>query len=385
MRKMMRVVPLFETLDDLKGAKATLECLFEIDWYRDHIQGQQEVMIGYSDSAKDGGFLAAAWVQYQAQEQLTALCKQYGVQLTLFHGRGGSTSRGGAPSHEAILSQPPGAVNGRIRITEQGEVIRAKFSPFGVAIRTLQRYVAATLEATMLTQNPPDPEWRSVMGDLADAGMASYRGLLRKDPRFLSYFQHATPEQELQRLPLGSRPAKRRQDGGIETLRAIPWVFAWTQMRLMLPGWLGADVAFQQALQQGKGDTLHEMYQRWPFFHMIMGMLAMVLAKSDVQIAAYYERRLAPPEDCELGQELRSRLADMIDLVKKITGHSVLLQNNSVIRRSIEVRNPYLDPLHMLQVELMRVVRLKNQESSQEIRALMITVAGIAAGMRNTG
>ncbi|MBA57418.1 MAG: phosphoenolpyruvate carboxylase [Pseudomonadales bacterium] len=385
MDRLMRVVPLFETLDDLEHARETLHRLFQIDWYREHINGQQEVMIGYSDSAKDGGFLAAAWVQYQAQEQLTALCQEYKVQLTLFHGRGGSTSRGGAPSHEAILSQPPGAVNGRIRITEQGEVIRAKFTPFGVAIRTLQRYIAATLEATLLEKPAPPQEWRDAMADLAQAGMESYRRLVREDPRFLSYFRHATPEQELQRLPLGSRPAKRRKDGGIETLRAIPWVFAWTQMRLMLPGWLGADEAFHQALQKGKGGLLHEMYERWPFFRMIVGMLEMVLAKSDPQIAAYYERRLAQPEDRQLGQELRSRLADMVDLVNAITGHSSLLQNNAVIRRSIEVRNPYLDPLHMLQVELMRTGRLKAQELPEETRALMITVAGIAAGMRNTG
>ena len=385
MTELMRVVPLFETLDDLQHAEETLRCLFDVQWYKEHIQGQQEIMIGYSDSAKDGGFLAAAWVQYQAQEALTQLCQAYDVQLTLFHGRGGSTSRGGAPSHEAILSQPPGSVNGRIRITEQGEVIRAKFSPFGVAIRTLQRYVAATLEATLLSQKPPLPEWREMMDELADTGMKSYRALVREDPRFLHYFRYATPEQELQRLPLGSRPAKRRKDGGIETLRAIPWVFAWTQMRLMLPGWLGADEAFRKALQEGKGVMIHEMYERWPFFRMIMGMLEMVLAKSDTQIAAYYERRLAQSEDKPLGQELRARLDEMVDLVKAITAHSTLLQNNNVIRRSIEVRNPYLDPLHMLQVELMRVLRQKQAETPQEARALMITVAGIAAGMRNTG
>lgn len=385
MEQFMRVVPLFETLEDLQHARATLNQLLDVEWYREQIDGQQEVMIGYSDSAKDGGFLAAAWVQYQAQEELTDLCRQYGVQLTLFHGRGGSTSRGGAPSHEAILSQPPGAVNGRIRITEQGEVIRAKFSPFGVAIRTLQRYVAATLEATLLNQPEPAPEWRNAMDQLAQVSMESYRKMLREDSRFLSYFRHATPEQELQRLPLGSRPAKRRKEGGIETLRAIPWVFAWTQMRLMLPGWLGADAAFQQALQAGKGDVLHEMYERWPFFRMIVGMLEMVLAKSDLEIAAYYERRLAQPEDRSLGQELRGRMGDMVDLVNSITGHSMLLQNNAVIRRSIEVRNPYLDPLHMLQVELMRTMRLSGQELPDQTRALMITVAGIAAGMRNTG
>ncbi len=385
MKTFMRVVPLFETLDDLENAQDTMARLFEVEWYKNQINGQQEVMIGYSDSAKDGGFLAAAWMQYQAQEQLTALCAQQEIQLTLFHGRGGSTSRGGAPSHEAVLSQPPGAVNGRIRITEQGEVIRAKFSPFGVAIRTLQRYVAATLEATLLKQKEPDTQWRAVMDQLAKTSMVSYRSLLREDPRFLNYFHNATPEQELQRLPLGSRPAKRRQGGGIETLRAIPWVFAWTQMRLMLPGWLGADSAFKEALDNGHGAVLHEMYESWPFFRMILGMLEMVLAKSDAQIAAYYERRLAMEDDCDLGKELRHRLSEMIDLVNAITGHTLLLQDNSVIRRSIEVRNPYLDPLHVLQVELMRAMREKGHELPEQTRALMITVAGIAAGMRNTG
>ena len=381
----MRVVPLFETLDDLQRAQQTMACLFAVPWYKEHIQGVQEVMIGYSDSAKDGGFLAAAWMQYQAQEQLTQLCREQGVELTLFHGRGGSTSRGGAPSYEAILSQPPGAVNGRIRITEQGDVIRAKFSPFGVAIRTLQRYVAATLEATLLDQVEPSTEWRTTMAEMSAVSMKSYRGLLREDPRFLSYFHHATPEQELQRLPLGSRPAKRRKTGGIESLRAIPWVFAWTQMRLMLPGWLGAETAFQGALQQGKGEQLHEMYEQWPFFRMIIGMLEMLLAKSDGQIAAYYERRLAEQDDRSLGQELRDRLGELVGLLNNITGHSELLQNNPVIRKSIDVRNPYLDPLHILQVELMRTLREQPQEDPAQTRALMITVAGIAAGMRNTG
>ena len=385
MKSFMRVVPLFETIEDLQNAPDTLTRLLSLPTYRASIDNRQEIMIGYSDSAKDGGFLAAAWMQYQAQEELARLCREQGVHLTLFHGRGGSTSRGGAPSHEAILSQPPGAVNGSIRITEQGEVIRAKFSPFGVAVRSLERYVAAMLDATLLPRSQPEPEWRDMMDALAETSSASYRALVKENEHFLRYFHNATPEQELQRLPLGSRPAKRRQRGGIESLRAIPWVFAWTQMRLMLPAWLGADTAFGRALEQGKGEQLHEMYERWPFFRMILGMLEMVLAKSDPQIAAYYERRLGEADDRSLGQTLRTRLADMVDLVKTVTGHSVLLQNNAVIRRSIEVRNPYLDPLHMLQVELMRTGRTQTEEAAEQTRALMITVAGIAAGMRNTG
>lgn len=385
MKHPMRVVPLFETIDDLQQAPDTLARLLDIPVYRDSINDHQEIMIGYSDSAKDGGFLAAAWMQYQAQERLAAICRAQGVVLTLFHGRGGSTSRGGAPSHEAILSQPPGVVNGRIRITEQGEVIRAKFTPFGVAVRTLERYVAAMLDATLLPREQPQPQWRELMEQLCQDSSAAYRELVKDDPRFLSYFHYVTPEQELQRLPLGSRPARRKSSASIESLRAIPWVFAWTQMRLMLPAWLGADVAFSKALARGQSEQLQEMYERWPFFRMIMGMLEMVLAKADPQIAAYYERRLGNEEDRALGQQLRTRLMEMIDLVCTITSHSTLLQNNAVIRRSIEVRNPYLDPLHMLQVELMRNGRNAPEEDSERSRALMITVAGIAAGMRNTG
>lgn len=385
MKQMMRVVPLFETIDDLQHAPDTLTRLLDIPIYRKQIQNQQEIMIGYSDSAKDGGFLAAAWMQYQAQEQLAQICNAQNVRLTLFHGRGGSTSRGGAPAHKAILSQPPGVVNGSIRITEQGEVIRAKFSPFGVAVRSLERYVAAMVEATLLPRKQPKQEWRELMDQLTTDSSSAYRDLVRNDPRFLDYFHNVTPEQELQRLPLGSRPAKRRKQGGIETLRAIPWVFAWTQMRLMLPAWLGVETAFSNALQRGEGQELHAMYERWPFFRMMIGMLEMVLAKSEPQVAAFYERRLGTEGDRQLGKELRSRHRDMIDLVKTITDHSVLLQNDAVIRRSISVRNPYLDPLHVLQVELMRSSRKQAEEIPEQTRALMITVAGLAAGMRNTG
>jgi phosphoenolpyruvate carboxylase len=344
-------------------------------------------MLGYSDSAKDAGFLAATWAQYRAQEQLVAICQQHGVALTLFHGRGGSASRGGAPFYEAITSQPPGSVNGSLRITEQGEVIRSKFSPLGVATRTLEMYIAATLHATLLPPPEPKAAWRDLMQRMAEQGLQAYRGLLREDPRFLPYFHHATPEQELQRLPLGSRPAKRRSQGGVESLRAIPWVFAWTQMRLMLPAWLGVDTAFRGVLDRGELGVLQEMLQGWPHMGMILGMLEMVLAKADTAIARYYEQRLAQSEDRVLGEELRSRLNDMVELVTHFQGHSVLLQNNAAIRRSIEVRNPYLDPLHVLQVELMRRARHAEQQGHElpDLKPLMVTVAGIAAGMRNTG
>ena len=387
MQRFMRVVPLFETLDDLKGAPNTLAQLLDISFYREIIQGKQEVMIGYSDSAKDAGFLAASWQQYQAQEQLLAISRQHDVHLTLFHGRGGSASRGGAPFHEAILSQPPGTVNGSLRVTEQGEMIRYKFSPLGVAMKTLEMYVAATLEATMAPHEPPKAEWREMMAYLADKALNGYRGVVREDPRFIPYFREATPEQELQRLPLGSRPAKRKPTGGVESLRAIPWVFAWTQMRLLLTAWLGTDAALKSAFGEGKMDLLQEMEQHWPYFKMVIGMLEMVLAKTDPTIAQYYEQRLASSEYRSLGAELRSRLAETVDLTKTLTGHSTLLHNNRSTQRSIQVRNPYLDPLHVLQVELMRRTRVAEAkgETPPDPKALMITVAGIAAGMRNTG
>ncbi|MCG8316704.1 MAG: phosphoenolpyruvate carboxylase [Pseudomonadales bacterium] len=387
MQRFMRVVPLFETLDDLKGAPDTLAQLLGIEFYREIIQGKQEVMIGYSDSAKDAGFLAASWQQYQAQEQLLGISRQHDVHLTLFHGRGGSASRGGAPFHEAILSQPPGTVNGSLRVTEQGEMIRYKFSPLGVAMKTLEMYVAATLEATMAPHDPPKPEWREMMAYLAEKALQAYRGVVREDPRFIPYFREATPEQELQRLPLGSRPAKRKPTGGVESLRAIPWVFAWTQMRLLLTAWLGTDAALKSAFGDGKMDMLQEMEQHWPYFKMVIGMLEMVLAKTDPTIAQYYEQRLASSEYRSLGGELRSRLTETVDLTKTLTGHSTLLQNNRSTQRSIQVRNPYLDPLHVLQVELMRRTRVAEVkgETPPDPKALMITVAGIAAGMRNTG
>ncbi len=389
MKTLMRVVPLFETLSDLQGAGNTLSQLLQIPWYLSHIQGKQEIMVGYSDSAKDAGFMAASWAQYQTQEKLVAIANEYDVHLTLFHGRGGSASRGGAPSYEAILSQPAGSVNGALRVTEQGEVIRAKFSPKGVAIRTLDLYVSATLEATLKPAPPPKEAWRDQMDRMAETALSTYRQVVRQDSRFIPYFRSATPEQELQRLALGSRPAKRKASGGVESLRAIPWVFAWTQMRLMLPAWLGTGAALSEALQQGRLDELKEMLSQWPYFKMIFSMLEMVLAKGDLSIASYYEQRLADIEHRSLGEELRTRFADAIDITETVLDHSFLLQSNPVIRHSIKVRNPYLDPLHVLQVELMRKARAieaKGEEAPPELlKALMITVAGIAAGMRNTG
>ncbi|MDM1018711.1 phosphoenolpyruvate carboxylase [Acinetobacter sp. VNK23] len=385
----LRVVPLFETLKDLDGAAKTMNTLFNGHWYKQHIQGRHEVMIGYSDSAKDAGFMSANWAQYRAQEELTAIAKNHGVQLTLFHGRGGSISRGGAPTQQALFSQPPGSISGAIRVTEQGEMIRFKFGLEGIALQNLEIYTAATLEATLLPPPEPKKEWRELMNQMTDLSVQVYRQTVRENPNFVSYLRTVTPELELQMLPLGSRPAKRKVSGGIESLRAIPWVFAWTQIRLMLPAWLGTGTAINQVHEQHKM-TLDEMLAQWPYFQTLIDMLEMVLSKSDADIALYYESHLTQDQDLKLlGVELRQRLQNAVDTLLSLKGESKLLSNNEVLDQSMQVRKPYLLPLHLLQAELMKRRRLylaqHQTEHSPVDHALMVSIAGIAAGLRNTG
>ncbi len=383
----MRVVPLFETLADLDGAEGTMRALMAIPFYRERVAGGQEVMIGYSDSAKDAGFLGAAWAQYRAQEKLTALFAEHGIPLTLFHGRGGSISRGGAPSRMALLSQPPGSVAGRIRVTEQGEVIRFKYGRPAVAVFNLAQYVAATLEATLLPPRVPEPAWREQMQTLTDVSVAGYRGVVRDEPELVRYLRTVTPETELSRLALGSRPARRKADAGIGSLRAIPWVFAWTQIRLMLPAWLGTGGALEEALADPEQSArVREMADHWPFFQGVVDMLEMVLAKADLNVAAWYEQRLAGNDEGlqKLGDVLREKLTSCVAALGGLTGREDLLENNPVMRWSIRVRDPYTDPLHLLQAELM--ARLHEQDGDETLEsALMVTIAGIAAGLRNTG
>lgn len=385
LRRPMRVVPLFETLADLDHAGPVIDRLLQLPGYRARLHGPQEVMIGYSDSAKDAGTTAAAWAQYRAQEELVRLCREHQVELLLFHGRGGTVGRGGGPAHAAILSQPPGSVAGRFRTTEQGEMIRFKFGLPDIAVQNLNLYLAAVLEATLLPPPAPEPAWRAMMDRLADAGVQAYRGVVREHPQFVEYFHQATPEQELGRLPLGSRPAKRRA-GGVESLRAIPWIFAWTQTRLMLPAWLGWEQALGQALEGGEGELLRQMREGWPFFRTRIDMLEMVLAKADVTIAELYDRRLVEAMLQPLGAQLRDLLSQACSGVLEVTGQSQLLAHSPETLQSISVRNTYLDPLHLLQAELLARCRLREQapESALE-QALLVSVAGIAAGLRNTG
>jgi phosphoenolpyruvate carboxylase len=379
-----RVVPLFETMTALDSAGTILADLLAIPWYRTRTGGSQEVMVGYSDSAKDGGRLGASWALYKAQESLVAACQRAGVELTLFHGRGGSVGRGGGPTYLAIQSQAPGSVALRLRVTEQGEMVQAKFGLPGLALRTLELYTTATLDASLAPPAPPRAEWRTRMDALAATARDAYRGIVYDTPGFVEYFQTATPVGELGDLTIASRPARRRTGGGIDTLRAIPWVFAWTQTRLMLPSWLGVGEALEAAQNQGAAAELSAMYEGWPFFRSTLDLIEMVLAKADGRIAAHYEAVLVPSTLHELGHDLRHRLPATSSTVLSVAGRKELLDDNPVLRRSIDVRNPYVDPINLVQVELLR--RLRQSGGDERIRnAFLATVNGVAAGMRNTG
>jgi len=385
----MPVAPLFETLDDLNNANDVMSKLLNIDWYRGFIQGKQMVMIGYSDSAKDAGVMAASWAQYQAQDALIKTCEKAGVSLTLFHGRGGTIGRGGAPAHAALLSQPPGSLKGGLRVTEQGEMIRFKYGLPEVTIASLSLYTGAILEANLMPPPEPKPEWRSIMNQLSADSCAMYRGYVRENADFVPYFRSATPEQELGKLPLGSRPSKRRPTGGVESLRAIPWIFAWTQNRLMLPAWLGAGAALQQAMLAGHQDQLEAMCRDWPFFSTRLGMLEMVFSKADLWLAEYYDQRLVDKSLWPLGQQLRDQLDADIKAVLTIANDSHLMADQPWIAESIALRNVYTDPLNVLQAELLhrsRAQEARGDEPDARVeQALMVTIAGVAAGMRNTG
>jgi phosphoenolpyruvate carboxylase len=380
----LRVVPLFETVADLRGAGSCLRELLGIHCYRSRIAGQQEVMLGYSDSAKDGGRLAAAWELYQAQEQIVTAARESDTRVTLFHGRGGTVGRGGGPTHLALQSQPPGSVGGALRVTEQGEMIAAKFGLPGIALRTLEVYTTATLEATLTPHPQPSSEWRRRMQQMADVSRSAYRTVVYDTPEFLRYFRSATPEIELGRLKIGSRPARRRTGGGVESLRAIPWVFAWMQTRLLLPAWLGVNDGLDAVIRDGGLAELQHMYEQWPFFRSTIELVEMVLAKASPSITEQYDRRLVPEDLQWIGTDLRTRLGRTTELISRITGHARLLEDNAVLRRSIDVRNPYVDPINLVQTEVLcRLRAAPDEECLQD--ALLVTVNGIAAGMRNTG
>ena len=393
------IVPLFETIDDLANAGTTVAELLSMPEYRAWIAASrhdtQEVMLGYSDSNKDGGYLAANWALYRAQVQVVDVCRHAGVRLRFFHGRGGTVGRGGGPSYEAILAQPPGAVDGTLRLTEQGEVIAARYADSDVARRSLEALVAAATEATAASSTQPiDDEAGSqqshdryveTMERLAAHSLGAYRTLVYDTPGFVSVFRSLTPIREISTLNIGSRPASRSNSDRIEDLRAIPWVFSWSQCRIMLPGWYGAGSAFQSwAIDDERAQQLGDMYRTWPFFRTVMSNMGMVLAKTDLDIAARYVR-LVP--DQHVAQRvfhlIRAEHRLAVDWVQRITGQP-LLGDNPSLARSIRNRFPYLDPLHHLQVEMLGRLR-SGDDGELVVRCIQLTLNGVAAGLRNSG
>ena len=395
----MQVIPLFETIDDLRRAADTMRTAFELPLYRTLVASHgnvQEVMLGYSDSNKDGGFLTSGWELYQAEIALLKAFQAHGVTLRLFHGRGGSVGRGGGPSHQAILAQPAGTVNGQIRITEQGEVITSKYATPEVGRRSLETLMVATLEASLAVKGSgaePSEAFHPVMDRLSELAYRAYRALVYETPGFAQYFHDSTPLSEIATLNIGSRPSARNTSNRIEDLRAIPWVFSWAQCRVLLPGWYGFGSAVEQWLAEEPKEmaTLQRMAHTWPFFRMLLSNMDMVLAKSDLAVASRYAELVT---DATLRETIFSRIEAewrrTRDAVLAITGQSRLLESDPSLERSIANRFAYIDPLNHLQIALLRRQRNAaaggDHEPDERIeRGIHLTINGISAGLRNSG
>jgi len=416
----MQIVPLFETVDDLDAAPTILTDLFDLDVYRAHLATcghEQMVMIGYSDSNKDGGYLAANWALYQAQENIARVCRERGIKLTIFHGRGGTVARGGGPANRAIRAQPPGTVNGRFRVTEQGEVIASRYADPDLAHRHLEQIVNAVLlasaphvesgkwkvardEGLSTFHVPPasvPAEWRGVMATMSASARAAYRALVYETPGFMDYWRAATPVDEISRLRIGSRPVARGSGSGVQlnaaTIRAIPWVFSWMQSRFNLPGWYGLGTAL--SAPSAIRNLQSEMYQGWPFFRALLDNAEMSLLKADLGIAALYSA-LVP--DRALAESIFARIRAEYDRTREailaVTGHDELMDADPVIQRSIQLRNPYVDPLNYIQIEVLRRLRAlsavegpdpEGPEAGRLREVIVLTINGVAAGLRNTG
>jgi phosphoenolpyruvate carboxylase len=392
-RSVINIVPLFETIEDLQACAGIMDRMLSLHEYRKYVDSRgsvQEVMLGYSDSNKDGGFVTSGWELYKAEISLVEVFERHGVRLRLFHGRGGSVGRGGGPSYDAIIAQPGGAVNGQIRITEQGEIISSKYSNAEVGRNNLEILAAATLEASLLhpRQAAPKSEYLTAMDELSDLAFKAYRGLVYETDGFVDYFWNSTVINEIATLNIGSRPASRKKTRAIEDLRAIPWVFSWAQCRLMLPGWYGFGSAVETWIAQNpdKGmPFLKELYQEWPFFRMLLSNMDMVLAKSSIAIASRYAE-LVPDEALreKIFGRIRREWHLAIETLLDITGQDRLLQGNPLLERSVRHRFPYLDPLNHVQVELLKEHRAQNPDE-QVLRGIQLTINGISAGLRNTG
>ena len=383
----LRVVPLFETLDDLRNAKDIMENLFKLSWYKKLINNKQEIMIGYSDSSKDAGKLSASWHQYKLQEELRDIAKKYKIDLVFFHGRGGSAGRGGGPIQATLKSQPSNTVNGKIRITDQGEVIQQKYGYKPLAEYNLCSYIGAVMDASL---NPPPKSkenWRDLIEKMSEISTSAYRKNLNQSEDFIRYFKLVTPHKSLGKLAIGSRPTKRKNIDNIQSLRAIPWVFAWTQIRLMLPGWLGTTEALRYGSIKKFKNTLTDMEKNWPFFISTMDILDMVISKVDPEISVVYENNLADDSLKRIGKKLRFQFKTLVKLHNKITPKEVIKERKE-FRKALFVRNNYTDMLNILQASIMN--KLNNKKNNKlDINflndALMTSIAGISAAMKNTG
>lgn len=394
-RHPLRVVPLFETRQALESSSECMKVLFQNEAYQKQIAGRQEIMLGYSDSGKDAGILTSNWLLYQAQEALIQLKEQCHIQITFFHGRGGTIGRGGAPTHLALLSQPKGALEGGLRVTEQGEVVRHKFALIDRAERTLEIYISALLESGLTSPQKPKSTWRACLDRLSQKAYEAYSQRIHPT-EFLTYFGQISPVHEIDLLTLGSRPSKRdKHSHAFKDLRAIPWMFAWTQNRLILPSWLGVGEALAWGLLNDKS-VLQEMSQKWSFFKSFLSLMEMVVARVDTPVFKIYDQFLVAPQDSSFSQELIAQFDQTCQRLKEILGVDDFLLSNLSLKRSIELRSPYLYPLHYVQAELLRRQRAQGKTVSPEALtgpisedqnwlALLITFSGIAAGMRNTG
>jgi phosphoenolpyruvate carboxylase len=381
------VAPLFETLSDLENSVEILEGMLTDPVYGAHLQqrgDRQMVMIGYSDSNKDAGIAAARWALQQAEGGLAACARRRGVELTLFHGRGGTVSRGGSKTHEAVLAAPPGAVRGVLRVTEQGEIINAKYGLRGIALRTLERAVGSVAARSGMQHPPVEAAWTQAMSAIAHSSAAAYRALVRDDPGFYGFFRQATPIDVIERMKIGSRPASRRSGQGVQDLRAIPWVFAWTQNRSVLPGWYGLGTGLAAARAQYGAEVLQHMFRDWMFMRALLRDVEMVLAKTDMDMAARYVELVAP-ELRHFFVRIRSEFERTVELVLALKDTAALLEHDPVLQRTIRLRNPYVDPMSIMQIDLLRRWRASDCRDEELLEALLLTVNGIAHGLQNTG
>jgi len=388
----LQIVPLFETIDDLKAAPSIFESLLALPLYREHLatcNDEQMIMIGYSDSNKDGGYVMSNWALYQGQESIARVAHKHKIALTLFHGRGGTIARGGGPANRGIRAQPPGSIQGRFRLTEQGETIAARYSNPELAHRHLEQIVHAVLTASSPAKSGTEIPglWRAAMDRMSEVAHKEYRALIYENPRFIEFWQTATPLDEIKRLHIGSRPAARGKSSEVTKIRAIPWVFSWMQSRFNLPGWFGLG----SALASAKNDALlREMYQGWALFKTMLDNAEMSLLKADMGIASLYvdlvpDRNLAG----EMFGSIRAEYDQTRDIVLSISGHANLLEEEPITQHAVQLRNPYVDPLNYIQVEMLRRIRALPDPEGEEAEAIRevisVTINGIAAGLRNTG